>query len=174
MILPNQVKQPLSVCIPVLLFVHICVHVFMCLDCFLCFPVVFSCMLFGVQGCRGTPDITQATVTYFHSISPTKKRFTHSNAKKKIQLILALAILMLAVRAVEEGPFVCLAWAARVCLKAAVLSSLCGLAALMHYLSYLEPGKVNEVLALFEEVKMGLTGEDQRKLGDETGDSERL
>lgn len=33
------------------------------------------------------------------------------------------------------------------------LCSLCGQAALMHCFSYLKPGKVNEVVALLEEVK---------------------
>lgn len=37
----------------------------------------------------------------------------------------------------------------------AQLCSLCGQAALMLGFSYLSPGKVNEVVALFEEVKMG-------------------
>jgi len=35
------------------------------------------------------------------------------------------------------------------------LCSLCGQAALMHCRSYLMPGKVNEVVALLEEVEMG-------------------
>lgn len=34
-------------------------------------------------------------------------------------------------------------------------SSFCKLAALILFLSYLNPGKVNEVLALLQEVKMG-------------------
>lgn len=48
-----------------------------------------------------------------------------------------------------------------VCVTAAVLwrhaglCSLCGQAALMRCLSYLMPGKVNEVVALLEEVEMG-------------------
>lgn len=41
------------------------------------------------------------------------------------------------------------------CAAHTALSSFCKLAALILFLSYLNPGKVNEVLALLQEVKMG-------------------
>lgn len=45
------------------------------------------------------------------------------------------------------------------CAAEAMRSSLCRPAALILYLSYLKPGKVNEVLVLLEEVKMGWLAE---------------
>lgn len=51
----------------------------------------------------------------------------------------------------HKGPSVLAGWFA----PHARLRSLCGQAALMLAFSYLSPGKVNEVAALFEEVKMG-------------------
>lgn len=52
--------------------------------------------------------------------------------------------------------------------------SLCGQTALMQCLSYLSPGKVNEVVAFSEGSRNGMSSKDQRKLRDETYDSERL
>lgn len=49
------------------------------------------------------------------------------------------------------------------------LCSLCGQAALMLGFSYLSPGKVNEVVALFEEVKMGWVAKTRGSLGMKRG-----
>lgn len=52
--------------------------------------------------------------------------------------------------------------------------SLCGQTALMQCLSYLSLGKVNEVVAFSEGSRNGMSSKDQRKLRDETYNSERL
>lgn len=47
-----------------------------------------------------------------------------------------------------------------------VCVALCGQATLMHCLSYLTPGKVNEVVALLEGSRNGMSSGDQRKLSE--------